>query len=90
MKVKTYLIVVLTILITVILMKNTEEVNFWFFGDYSFSKLSVLLAFFVLGMLFGAILFRSRRPKAAEAPLDSYIEVPSDSDLTEEDRHFLN
>ncbi|MBP3942749.1 hypothetical protein J5U18_04080 [Sphingobacteriaceae bacterium WQ 2009] len=91
MKIKTFLLVVLTIVITVVLMKNTELINFWFFGDYTFSKLSILLAFFAFGVLFGAVAFRPRKRKDQEPPLDTYVEVPTkESPLSEEDRKFIN
>ena len=63
MRIKTIFLLILTILLTIVLMKNTESVNFWIFGDHSVSKLAILAIFFLLGIIVGLILARSGKKK---------------------------
>lgn len=60
---KTIFIIVVTILVTIVLMKNTEEVNFWIFGDHSVPKLAVLGVMFAIGFILGYLAGRPRKPK---------------------------
>ncbi len=63
MKAKTIFIIIVSALVTIVLMKNTEEVNFWIFKDVSVPKLAVLGVLFALGFIVG---FLARRPKRRE------------------------
>jgi uncharacterized integral membrane protein len=60
---KTIFIIVVTILVTIVLMKNTEEVNFWIFGNHSVPKLGVLGVMFGIGLILGYLAGRPRKPK---------------------------
>ncbi len=42
-------------------MKNTDEVNFWIFGDASVPKLAVLGVIFTMGLIVGYLLGRPRK-----------------------------
>lgn len=66
MKVKTILIIVITALITIILMKNTDSVEFWIFGTYYIQKLTILATMFVLGIIVGLSLGRSSKRKTTQ------------------------
>ncbi len=57
---KSIFIIVVTVLVTVILMKNTDEVTFWIFGDVEIPKLAVLGVMFVIRA--SAFSFASRCP----------------------------
>lgn len=70
MKTKTIFIIVITALITIILMKNTDRVDFWLFGTQSVPKLAVLAVFFVLGIVVGLLLRRTRKKPHTD---ESYI-----------------
>ncbi len=63
MRPKTIFIIVVTILVTIVLMKNTEEVNFWIFGNHSVPKLAVLGVMFAIGFILGYLAGRPRKPK---------------------------
>lgn len=63
MSAKTISIIVLTALVTIILMKNMDEVNFWIFGNHSVSKLAVMGTLFILGVLVGWLLGKGRKKK---------------------------
>lgn len=60
---KTIFIIVVTILVTIVLMKNTEEVNFWIFGNHSVPKLAVLGVMFGIGLILGYLAGRPRKHK---------------------------
>ncbi len=61
MSFKTISIAVLAILLTVVIMQNNEEMSFkLLFTEVLVSKLVVMLACFIVGILIGAVLFRSR------------------------------
>lgn len=62
MRAKTIFIIITTVLVTIILMNNTDAVTFWIFGDVQIPKLAVLGALFALGFLLG-FLARGRRKR---------------------------
>lgn len=70
---KTIFIIVVTILVTVILMKNTDEVNFWIFGDRSIPKLAVLGVMFGTGLILGYMAGRPRKTK--QIPVENITPV---------------
>lgn len=55
MRPKIIFIVVITVLVTIILMNNTDTVTFWIFGDVQIPKLAILSFLFALGFLVGFI-----------------------------------
>ncbi|SFC47910.1 hypothetical protein SAMN05421747_11237 [Parapedobacter composti] len=66
MSAKTIFIVVITVLVTVILMKNMDEVNFWIFGTRTVPKLAVMATMFFIGAVVGFLLGRPRRKVGIE------------------------
>ena len=72
---KTIFIIVATTIVTIILMKNTDEVNFWIFGNYSVPKLAVLGVMFGTGLIVGYLAGRPKKVKK-EISTDSTI-VPN-------------
>lgn len=86
MKAKTIFIIILTALVTIILMKNADEVNFWIFGDYTIPKLAVLGTMFLIGVIVGWMLGRSRKKKEATVEIEQ-ITRSSDVEEFEEYRH---
>lgn len=94
MRAKTIFIIIMTVLVTIILMNNTDTVTFWIFGDVQIPKLAVLGVLFALGFLLG-FLARGKRKRVEQeftmqqsnatnqtATYDS--ENPSDDDLTDD------
>jgi len=78
-------------------MKNTDEVNFWIFGDMRLSKLAVLGVMFGLGLIIGFLAGRPRKKTHAVSfntaePLHDkdtdYIKNDSDH-LSDEDRDYI-
>ena len=94
---KTIFIIVVSVLVTIILMNNTDEVNFWFFGNARIPKLAVLGVMFGLGLIIGFMAGRPRRriqsdsSNTAEALQDkdhNYINNDDDQ-LSDEDRDYI-
>lgn len=94
---KTIFIIVVTVLVTVILMNNTDEVNFWIFGDVRLSKLAVLGLMFGLGLIIGFLAGRPRKKTQANSYTTAetlhdkdipYIKNESDQ-LSDEDRDYI-
>ena len=92
MRLKTMIIIVITILLTVVLMQNTESVKFTFlFGTVYLSKLvalaTVAIVAFILGVLVG-------RPKKVRSISGDYHNDDYDDDkhdtLSDEDREYIN
>jgi uncharacterized integral membrane protein len=92
MRITTMFIIVITVLLTIVLMQNTEPVKFTIlFGTFYISKLMALLSFsavaFVLGILVG-------RPKKARSIAtddndDDYTDDKTDT-LSDEDRDYIS
>lgn len=95
MSAKTIFIVVITILVTIILMKNTDEVRFWIFGDTDVPKLAILGTMFGLGLIVGYMLGRPRRKVIIDEHYDIKEEMPESNQtnkktLTDDDREYIS
>ena len=95
MSAKTIFIIIISVLVTVILMNNTDEVDFWLFGDTSLPKLAVLGVMFFAGSIVGYMLGRPRRKETAdEDTLEDHPQkatTPEDRDyLSDEDREYIS
>src|SRR5688572_16708697 len=89
MSAKTIFLIIVSVLVTVILMNNTDEVTFWIFGDASVPKLAVLGTMFGLGLIVGYLLGRPRK-KVAEALKANPELSKEDKDQNTEDRNYLS
>jgi len=87
MSAKTIFIIIVSVLVTIILMKNTDEVNFWLFGDTSVPKLAVLGVMFLSGAVVGFMLGRPRRRNTDSEELG---EAPAERTLSQEDRDYIS
>ncbi|MFA6946133.1 MAG: hypothetical protein WC220_09545 [Pedobacter sp.] len=91
---KTIFIIIVSVLVTIILMNNTEEIHFWIFGDAKIPKLAVLGVMFGLGLIVG---FMAGRPRKSPPSGSSNSSEPaqnnwSDEDpgqLSDEDREYI-
>lgn len=95
MSAKTIFIIIVSIVVTVILMNNTDEVDFWLFGDTSLPKLAVLGVMFFAGAIVGFMLGRPRQKAKPEE--ESFERQPlhsgnaEDRDyLSDEDREYIS
>lgn len=95
---KTIFIIIVSVLVTIVLMNNTEEISFWVFGEIRVPKLIILGVIFVLGLLVGFMLGRPRKKPLviandnleSELGYDhSNINETTESRLSDEDREYL-
>ncbi|MBM3402835.1 MAG: hypothetical protein FJY21_11130 [Bacteroidetes bacterium] len=97
MNFKTIAIIIISVLVTIILMNNTEEIDFWIFGDTRMPKLAVFGAIFGLGLLFGFLAGRPSRRIPPESLKNSVVNPDYDEDynntqedqLSDEDRDYI-
>ncbi|MGK6351214.1 hypothetical protein [Parapedobacter sp. DT-150] len=87
MRAKTIFIIVVTVLVTIILMKNMDEVNFWIFGTRTVPKLAVLGTMFFIGVVVGFLLGRPKKKlRDKDVPsTDPPFEVKRPLDQADED-----
>lgn len=91
MSIKTIFVVSVSVLATVILMKNTDEVTFWVFGDMYISKLAILAIMFVLGFIIGVIIARPAKKKpAGELEIQKNYEDEKTDFLSDEDKEYIS
>lgn len=99
MSTKTIFIIILTVLVTIVLMKNTDEVIFWIFGDRYISKLGILGTMFGIGLIVGFLLGRPR--KKIEKQLNQEFQTSNKStteeftdpyrpNLSDDDRKYID
>lgn len=92
MRIKTIIIVVITVLLTVVLMQNTGQVNFKFLWvDTYFSKLVALAAFAALGFILGLLVARPKKVKRlADEPPYNAPNNDKTSTLSDDDKNYIN
>jgi uncharacterized integral membrane protein len=92
MRIKTMFLILITVLLTVVIMQNTDEVLFKFlFATFRISKLVILLAVAIVAFIIGVLVGRPGRPKYIKGH-DEEIETtnkPSNT-LSDEDRDYIS
>lgn len=91
MRAKTLFVVILTVLITVILMQNADEVKFKvLFWDLYLPKLVIMTGVIFLGIILGLLIGSSSKPKRTETMDANQInQLPYDT-LSAEDRDYIS
>lgn len=89
---KTIFIIILTALLTIFLMVNTEPVDFDFlFTTLAVSKLLVIGICIVVGFIIGFIVGRPRKTiKSYDDEIEKNLENKSKTELSDEDRDYIN
>lgn len=90
MNAKTIFIIVVTVLVTVILMKNMDEVNFWIFGMRSVPKLAVLGIMFFSGAVVGFLLGRPKKKPTTEEHQFSDPTLETNKPLNQADDDYIH
>lgn len=87
MSVKSIFIILISIVAALVAIKYTEELFFWLFGDSKISQSAIIGFKFFVGWLVGFIM-----GKSGKKPKDSteFEEEDDDSDLSHEDREYIN
>lgn len=96
MSFKTIFIIVISVLVTVILMNNTDEIDFWIFGEARIPKLTILGSMFGTGLLVGFLAGRPRK----KSPVITHTEIATEENqpaldtesrnqLSDEDREYI-
>lgn len=103
MSFKTYVIIILTIAITIIFMQNVERVVFnvlWM--TFPVSKLVMMLIVTVFGFILGLIVGRPRKKKLVESAVngipfeinqpadEAYLDTNPKSQLSDDDREYIS
>jgi hypothetical protein len=95
MSFKTIFIIIVSVLVTIILMNNTDEIQFWIFGNAKIPKLAVLGFMFGLGSIVGYLAGRPRKKINNEQYFEDddnqkNIEIKeNERSLSDEDREYI-
>jgi len=96
---KTIFIIAVTVLATLVLVNNTDDMELWIFGATKIPKLAVLGVMLILGFTLG---FMAGRPRKKVAPiyenyskedeqnLEPYLKDKKTSQLSDEDRDYIS
>ena len=96
MSFKTVSIIIISVLVTIVLMNNTEEIDFWLFGNARIPKLAVLGCMFGAGLIVGFMLGRPRKKVLIDEREDNipaanpgYNSRENIDQLSDEDRDYI-
>lgn len=92
MRIKTMVIILITVLLTVVLMQNTEEVKFTFlFSTFYLPKLVMLTAVSVVAFILGILVGRPKKVRSISGDFadDDYSKDKTDT-LSDEDRDYIS
>ena len=86
------LIIFITILLTVVIMQNTDEVTFKFlFSKFYISKLVMLLFVAIVAFIIGVLVGRPGRPKYIPGQVEDADPIKSQTNtLSDEDRDYIS
>jgi uncharacterized integral membrane protein len=92
MRIKTMIIIIITVLLTVVIMQNTEDVNFNFlFSTFRVSKLVMLSAVAIVAFVIGILVGRPGKPKYLKGNDDEIeYEKKQSNTLSDEDRDYIS
>jgi len=92
MRIKTMVIILITVLLTVVLMQNTEPVKFTIlFGTFYISKLMALASFAVVAFILGVLVGRPKKVKTLGGGFnDGDYDGNEPDTLSDEDRDYIS
>ena len=91
MSVKTIIIIIVTVLLTTVLMQNTDQVKFTIlFGDVYLSKLIVLATVALVAFFLGVIVGRPKKAKYDIGAYHDQLHKDDPNTLSDEDRDYIN
>jgi hypothetical protein len=92
MRIKTMFIIFIAVLLTVVIMQNTDKVLFTFlFTDFRVSKLVLLLIVAIVSFIIGVLVGRPGKPKYIPGQNEDINNFKKKSDtLSDEDREYIS
>ncbi len=89
---KTIFIIIASVLVTIVLMNNTEEIDFWLFGATKIPKLVILGTMFGLGFIIGIVAAKPKRKESVHKEPEFEVAEPEErrSALSDEDRDYID
>ena len=92
MRIKTMVIISITVLLTVVIMQNADNVPFTFlFAKFYASKLVVMVIVAIIGFIIGVLIARPGKPKYIPGQVEDPGNPKKASDtLSDEDREYIN
>ena len=92
MRIKTMFIIFIAVLLTVVIMQNTDKVLFTFlFTDFRISKLVLLLIVAIVSFIIGVLVGRPSKPKyipGQDEDINNFKKQPDT--LSDEDRDYIS
>jgi uncharacterized integral membrane protein len=92
MRIKTMFIIIITVLLTVAIMQNTDKVLFTFlFADFRVSKLVVLLIVAIVSFIIGVLVGSPGKPKYIPGQNQEINNSKKQPDtLSDEDKEYIS
>jgi len=92
MRIKTIVIIVIAVLLTIVLMQNTGRVSFEFlWATFWMSKLIMLLLVAVVAFILGILVGRPKRVKRLGGDFtDNNLDKDDHNTLSDEDKEYIN
>ena len=91
MRIRTIVVIVITMLLTIVLMQNTGQVRFTLlFADVYISKLVVLTGFSVVAFILGVLVGRPKRSKYNIGAYHDELHKDDSDTLSDEDREYIS
>lgn len=92
---KTLFVIVVTMVVTLILVNNTDDMELWLFGVSRIPKLAVLGTVLGIGFILGFVAGRPAKRKETEpygqvpSSQEPYLKDPK-SEMSDEDREYIS
>jgi len=92
MRIKTIVIILIAVLLTIVLMQNTGRVSFEFlWATFWMSKLIMLLLVAVVAFILGILVGRPKRVKRLGGDFtDNNLDKDDHNTLSDEDKEYIN
>jgi uncharacterized integral membrane protein len=91
MSIKTFFVVLITVLLTIVLMQNTDAVKFTIlFSNVYISKLVMMTAVAVAAFILGALVARPKKPKYDIGKYHDELHRDDPDTLSDEDRDYIS
>jgi len=91
MSIKTIIVITITVLLTIVLMQNTQAVKFTIlFGDVYISKLVMMTGVSVVAFILGVLVGRPKKEKYNIGKYHDELHKDDPDTLSDEDRDYIS